>query len=167
MEFINQQINTWFKFNTWICKLQFGFFPRHHSLWYFGYRIGENKERWRKNVGERTGPISEWGFNRYVQCGKCEVLFCSVVLLRNAYAWIRPMLLGIFFKYTFVYSEENNRHRLWSAHNNLRKSVSFSWQFTLKNVTNICIILPLFVDFDQGKENCMNNSAYVPELIPA
>jgi len=29
--------------------------------------IGENKERGKRNDGERAGCILEWGFNRYIQ----------------------------------------------------------------------------------------------------
>jgi hypothetical protein len=40
--------------------------PCPHFLWYFGYRNGENKERRKKNGGERIVCNSEWGFSRYV-----------------------------------------------------------------------------------------------------
>ena len=53
------------------------------------------------------------------------------------------------------------------APNNSRKSVSFSWQFTLKIVTNICVIIPLFVYFEQGNEISMNNLVYVHAIFPA
>ena len=148
MGFINQQINTWFKFNTWICKLQLGFFPLHHSLCILDIESGKIRIEGRK-MAERGRVVFRNG-DLLDMYNVGNVKYCFVLWScwgMRVHELDRCWLLGIIFKYTFVYSEKNNQHRLWSAPNNSRNSVSLSWQFTLKIVTNICIIIPLFVDF--------------------
>jgi hypothetical protein len=64
---MNQQVNRWFEFCTWMYNLNIGnLFLVLNFYVTKDIESGVNKERGKKNDRENTGCIWEWGFSGYV-----------------------------------------------------------------------------------------------------